>query len=111
MYHSFFSHSCVVGHLGCFHVLAIVNRSVMNIGVHMSFSVMISSGNMPSGGITVSYGSFISGLLRNLHAVLHSGSINLPSHQQHKRVSFSPHSLQHLLFVEFLMMAVLTGVR
>ena len=50
MYHNFI-HSSVDGHLGCFHVLAIVNSAAVKIGVHVSFSVLISSGYLPRGGI------------------------------------------------------------
>ena len=59
MYHTFFIHSFVNGHLGCFHVLATVNSAEMNIGIHVSFSIFISSGYMPRSGLAESYGGFI----------------------------------------------------
>ena len=59
MYHNFFIHSSVDGHLGCFHVLAVVNNAAMNIGVRVSFSILVSSEYMPKSGIAGSYGGFI----------------------------------------------------
>ena len=56
MYHNFFIHSSVNGHLGCFHVLAIVNSAAMNNGIYVSFSILVSSGYMPRSGIAGSYG-------------------------------------------------------
>jgi hypothetical protein len=109
MCHIFCINSSVKGHLGSFQILAIINKADMNIVQHMSlFHVGASSGCMPRRGIAWSSGSIIF-----LGTAIHfqSACTNLQSHQQWRSVNLSPHPHLHLLTPEFLILALLTGVR
>jgi hypothetical protein len=84
----------------------------MNIVEHLFLlPVGTSSGYMPRRGIAGSSGSIMSNFLKNCQTDFQSGCTSLQSHQQWKSVPLSPHPLQHLLSHEFLILAILTGVR
>jgi len=72
----------------------------------MPFRIVVFSGYMSSSGIGGSCGIFIPNFLRNLHTILHNGFISLHSYQQCTGFPFSPHPLQHLWYVDFLMMTI-----
>ena len=111
--HIFFIHLSVEGHLDCFHISAIVNNVVMNIGVHVSLwvSVFIFFGYTPSMKLLDHLVVLFFYLEEELYIVFYSGCKNLHSHQKYTRAPFSLHLHQHLLFVVFLMIDILTGVR
>ena len=102
IYHVFFIYSSADGHLGYFHVLAIINSAAVNSEVNVSIQVMFFSECVPSGGITGSHGSSGFSFLGNRHTGFQSSCSNLPSHYPWRWVPFPPHPLQHLLFVGFL---------
>ena len=110
MYHSFFIHSSVNGYLGCFHVLVLQILLLWKLE-YMCLWIMVFSGCVPSSGIAGAYGNFIPSFLRNFHTALHNGCINLHFHKECKKVPFSLQLLQHLSFIDFLMMPILTGIK
>jgi hypothetical protein len=112
MNHIFCIHSSTERHLGSFQLLATINKAAMNIVEHVSFlPVGTSSGYMHRRGIVGSSSSTMSKCLRNCQTDFQSSFTSLKSHQQWRSVLLSPHPHQHLLSPEFLILAILIGVR
>ena len=112
MHHFFCIHSSVEEHLHSFQLLAIINKIALNLVEHVSLlHVGASSGYMPRWCIAGSSGSTMSNFLRNCQIDFQSGCTSLQFHQQWRSVFLSPHPCQHLLSLEFLILAILTGVR
>jgi hypothetical protein len=108
MYSTFLIHSSVVGHLGCFHSLAIVNTAVMNFSVQVSnlYPELCSFRYMLRTGI-LDYIAFVPlSFLKNLHTAPHNGCTKLHP----IRVPVSLHPWQHLLLFLPLNMVIVTGV-
>ena len=102
----------VDGHSYYFYILVIINTAAMSIAINISFwvNVFVFSGLVASSGIAGSHDSAIFKFLRKLHTVFHSG-YNSYKYYINTKAFFSPQPCQYLLFVVFLTIAILTGVR
>ena len=106
------SEMCIRDSLGSFQLLAIINKAAMNIMEQVSFlPVGTSCEHMPRRGIAGFSGSTMFNYLWNCQTDFQSGCTSLQSHQQWRSVPLSPHPCQHQLSPEFLILAILTGVR
>ena len=109
MYHIFSIHSSVDGNLGCLHILAVIKVLQWTLGCTYPSKSCFSQ-DMCHEWVDGSYGSSIFTLLKDLHTILYNDCTSLHSHWQCNRAPFSPHPLQHLLFVDFLRIAILIGL-
>ena len=106
----FFLHSSIDRHLGCFHILAIVNTTTMSGGISLWYPVLLSFGCILKSEIG-SYSSPIFKCLTNPHTLLHSEDTSLHPHQQCTLFLFSLYPPYYLLSLVFLIIAILTSLR